>query len=51
MYRQVMINYVDGVWMLGLIENQVVKVTRAVPVYHDIGRIASNWILHGDPNG
>lgn len=49
--RQVMINYVDGEWHLGLIEDFNVKVVRKTGNYHEIGSIASNWILHGDPNG
>jgi len=48
--RYVVINYEDGKWVLGLFENHMVKVTRGVINYHEIGSIASNWILHGTVN-
>lgn len=54
MNRQVIINYdsTNGTWLLGLMDDHEVKVVRRIlHIYHDIGRVASNWILHGDPNG
>ena len=45
--RYVVVNYENGEWLLGLFENHTHKVTRALTTYHEIGTVASNWILHG----
>lgn len=45
--RNAVVNYHNGEWSIGLMENHEIRKVIITSNYHDFGLIISNWILHG----
>jgi hypothetical protein len=44
--RSVIINFLDGYWKIGLMQDMVVMHRVDTSNYHNIGSIVSNWIIN-----